>query len=41
MVVWSKVEVPHQVVVVWMCLLATAWMTDYILRSMEVEARRG
>jgi hypothetical protein len=41
LVVWSKVEVPHQVVVVWMCLLATAWMTDYILRSMELEARRS
>ncbi|MCK6262714.1 hypothetical protein KP803_05430 [Vibrio sp. ZSDE26] len=29
------VEVPKPVFVVWICLLATAWMTDYMLRSFE------
>ena len=28
-------DVPNPVFVVWMCLLVTAWMTDYILRSNE------
>ncbi|SJL83423.1 hypothetical protein [Vibrio palustris] len=30
-------EMPSAVFVVWMCLLVTAWMTDYILRSNEDE----
>ncbi|MCK6262741.1 hypothetical protein KP803_05570 [Vibrio sp. ZSDE26] len=36
-VVSPNIEVPHSVIVVWMCLLGTAWMTDYILRSIEKE----
>lgn len=30
-------EMPNAVFVVWICLLVTAWMTDYILRSNEDE----
>ncbi|MGF1721400.1 hypothetical protein L4D20_15280 [Vibrio kyushuensis] len=30
-----NVDVPKPVFVVWICLLATAWMTDYMLRSFE------
>ncbi|MGR5133483.1 hypothetical protein [Vibrio alfacsensis] len=33
LVVSPNIEVPNSVFVVWMCLLGTAWMTDYILRS--------
>lgn len=29
------VDVPNAVFVVWLCLLATAWMTDYLLKSTE------
>lgn len=29
------IEVPKPVFVVWLCLLATAWMTDYLLKSSE------
>lgn len=29
------VDVPNSVFVVWLCLLATAWMTDYLLKSTE------
>ncbi|WP_100751943.1 hypothetical protein [Vibrio salilacus] len=35
LVVTPGIEVPNPVLVVWLCLLATAWMTDYILRSIE------
>lgn len=35
LVVSPSVEVPNPVFVVWICLLGTAWMTDYILRSAE------
>ncbi|MBN3573258.1 hypothetical protein [Vibrio neptunius] len=38
LVVTPTVEVPNPVFVVWICLLGTAWMTDYILRSSEEEA---
>ncbi len=37
LVVSPKVDVPHSVLIVWMCLLGTAWATDYILRSMDAE----
>ncbi|WP_412497806.1 hypothetical protein [Vibrio furnissii] len=29
------IDVPNSVFVVWLCLLSTAWMTDYILKSTE------
>ncbi|MFM2590402.1 hypothetical protein [Vibrio sp. TBV020] len=35
LVVSPNIEVPNPVFVVWICLLGTAWMTDYILRSAE------
>ncbi|MCL9781794.1 hypothetical protein M9194_10185 [Vibrio sp. S4M6] len=35
MVVSLDIDVPSPVFVVWICLLATAWMTDYILRAEE------
>ncbi len=35
LVVTPSIEVPNPVFVVWICLLGTAWMTDYILRSAE------
>ncbi|TFH93615.1 hypothetical protein [Vibrio ouci] len=35
LVVSPSIEVPNPVFVVWICLLGTAWMTDYILRSAE------
>lgn len=35
LVVSPNIEVPNPVFVVWLCLLGTAWMTDYILRSVE------
>lgn len=35
LVVSPSIEVPNPVFVVWICLLGTAWMTDYILRSVE------
>ncbi|NOH52962.1 hypothetical protein F0266_08450 [Vibrio coralliilyticus] len=38
LVVTPTVEVPNPVFVVWICLLGTAWMTDYILRSSDEEA---
>ncbi|MCJ2375574.1 hypothetical protein LNL84_01865 [Vibrio sp. ZSDZ34] len=31
LVVFPGIEVPRPVFVVWLCLLGTAWMTDYIL----------
>ncbi|NOH79168.1 hypothetical protein F0231_05375 [Vibrio sp. RE86] len=37
LVVAPNIEVPNPVFVVWICLLGTAWMTDYILRSVEEE----
>lgn len=37
LVVTPTIEVPNPVFVVWICLLGTAWMTDYILRSVEQE----
>ena len=33
LVVMPNIQVPSPVFVVWICLLGTAWMTDYILRS--------
>ncbi|MGF1778029.1 hypothetical protein [Vibrio nomapromontoriensis] len=33
LVIVPGVDVPKPVFVVWICLLGTAWMTDYILRS--------
>mgnify|MGYP000692494514 FL=1 len=33
LVVTPSIEVPNPVFVVWLCLLGTAWMTDYILRA--------
>ncbi|EGA68630.1 hypothetical protein VISI1226_21619 [Vibrio sinaloensis DSM 21326] len=38
LVVSPNIEVPNPVFVVWLCLLGTAWMTDYILRSAEEES---
>lgn len=38
LVVSPNIEVPNSVFVVWMCLLGTAWMTDYILRSNDEQA---
>ncbi|NVD06977.1 hypothetical protein FCU94_08635 [Vibrio sp. JPW-9-11-11] len=35
LVVWPNIDVPNPVFVVWLCLLGTAWMTDYVLRSVE------
>lgn len=35
LVLAPNVELPKPVFVVWLCLLGTAWMTDYILRSVE------
>ncbi|OEF04966.1 hypothetical protein [Vibrio genomosp. F10] len=35
LVVTPNVDVPKPVFVVWICLLGTAWITDYMLRSME------
>jgi hypothetical protein len=35
LVVSPSVDVPNPVFVVWLSLLGTAWMTDYILRSIE------
>lgn len=35
LVVTPTIDVPNPVFVVWICLLGTAWMTDYILRSVE------
>ncbi|EJN6827235.1 hypothetical protein WMQ48_02035 [Vibrio cidicii] len=35
LVVTPSVEVPNSVFVVWICLLGTAWMTDYILKAAE------
>jgi hypothetical protein len=29
------IDVPKPVFVVWICLLTTAWMTDYILKNTE------
>lgn len=31
-------DVPQPVFIVWFCLLGTAWMTDYILRSSDEQA---
>ena len=33
LVVTPSIEVPSPVFVVWLCLLGTAWMTDYIIRT--------
>ncbi|GEM74847.1 hypothetical protein [Vibrio sagamiensis] len=33
LIVMPNIQVPSPVFVVWICLLGTAWMTDYILRS--------
>lgn len=41
LVVSPRVEVPHSILVVWMCLLGTAWATDYILRSIETESKHS
>ncbi len=38
LVVSPTTDVPRPVFVVWICLLGTAWMTDYILRSSDEEA---
>ncbi|MEH0761341.1 hypothetical protein H4F20_16775 [Vibrio sp. 16] len=38
LVVSPNIDVPNPVFVVWLCLLGTAWMTDYILRSAEEES---
>ncbi|CAH1537337.1 conserved membrane hypothetical protein [Vibrio jasicida] len=38
LVVSPNIEVPNPVFVVWICLLGTAWMTDYILRSSDEQA---
>ncbi len=38
LVVSPATDVPKPVFVVWICLLGTAWMTDYILRSSDEEA---
>lgn len=35
LVVTPSIDVPNPVFVVWLSLLGTAWMTDYILRSIE------
>ncbi|MHC6527853.1 VP0952 family biofilm-associated protein [Vibrio proteolyticus] len=35
LVVMPDIEVPNPVFVVWICLLGTAWMTDYILKSLD------
>lgn len=35
LIVAPDIDVPSPVFVVWFCLLATAWMTDYILRAEE------
>ena len=35
LVVSPTSDVPNPVFVVWICLLATAWMTDYLLKSTE------
>jgi len=35
LVISPQVEVPNSVFVVWLCLLGTAWVTDYILQSAE------
>ncbi|NAW70555.1 hypothetical protein CAG54_06440 [Vibrio sp. V27_P1S3P104] len=34
-VISPAIEVPNSVFVVWLCLLSTAWMTDYLLKSTE------
>lgn len=34
-VISPAIDVPNSVFVVWLCLLATAWMTDYLLKSTE------
>ncbi|ASI96908.1 MULTISPECIES: hypothetical protein [Vibrio] len=38
LVVNPNIDVPNPVFVVWICLLGTAWMTDYILRSSDEQA---
>lgn len=35
LVVSPYVDVPNPVFIVWLCLLGTAWITDYILQSVE------
>jgi hypothetical protein len=35
LVVSPTSDVPNPVFVVWICLLITAWMTDYLLKSTE------
>ncbi|MDA0147894.1 hypothetical protein [Vibrio sp. LaRot3] len=35
LVLAPSVEVPNPVFVVWLCLLGTAWIADYILQSVE------
>ncbi|EDP57180.1 hypothetical protein [Vibrio sp. AND4] len=35
LIVSPTIDVPNPVFVVWICLLGTAWMTDYVLRSSD------
>lgn len=35
LVVSPATEVPNPVFVVWICILVTAWTTDYVLKSTE------
>lgn len=35
LVISPHIEVPNPIFVVWLCLLGTAWATDYILQSAE------
>ncbi len=35
LIVMPDIEVPNPVFVVWLCLLATAWMTDYLINEDE------
>lgn len=37
-IVSPEIDVPKPVFVVWLCLLATAWMTDYILKNAEEQS---
>ncbi|MEF1228075.1 hypothetical protein QTO02_11155 [Vibrio fortis] len=37
LVITPSIDVPSPVFVVWLCLLGTAWMTDYIIRTEDNE----
>lgn len=37
LVISPSVDVPKPIFVVWLCLLGTAWVTDYILRSEDAD----